>query len=126
MIEDNFKPQTVNEVLLLERIRELRRTVYECGDPYRVSVAPEFDKPIFVSGIHSTLHLAASLKAGWENDARFGVTAQTHGRDMNMEMGYYLSRETLTTWTDEAAANHLGEMHRVMIKSLAGVLRNRK
>lgn len=123
MIEDDFKPETVNEVLLLNRIRELQRVCWESGS---LDLKPRYtiDSPIQVDRIQPTLVLAAELKAGWESDHSYGISMRAVTRPSELHFAYFLSKEVLTHWSRKAAAQHLGNMHKKCIHSLAEAIIN--
>lgn len=120
-IEDTFVPETVNEVRLLNRIQELKIAAYEANAPLAPTISGyNINDPMTLTGqVPSTLTLAAELKAGWDKQYKFGINGIAHLSDGSIHMGYYMPHEAMTHWTKDAAVQHLGEMHRVMIQHLA-------
>jgi hypothetical protein len=118
-IETSFIPQTVNELMLLERIHELRLASYKNGNiTFDTPVAP-----ITLRNLHPTVTLAAELHAGWESDFRFAVNATAHLDKQDLHFGYYLHQEIFNRWAPERAANQLSDMHQTMIRQLVASLK---
>jgi len=122
-IETGFIPTTVNEVLLLERIHQLRIESYKHRS-YDFDPVVSNDDMMPVRQITPILYLAADLKAGWQNDRRYHIDAVARLPDkQSLHIGHYLSEEMLSQWTPRAAAQELGKLHLAAIKNIAASIK---
>lgn len=117
-IENTLRPETVNEVLLLNRIRELQIKLYEkraepfdLMSPVPVEVSVPFPVP-------HDLRLMARWEAGWEECRGLHVRGQATGKD-GFGVGYYVSEQMLRHSSLEFRAQILGEEHQRVIRQLA-------
>jgi hypothetical protein len=115
-IEDTLRPATVNEVLLMDRIAELKRACYKNGDF-------EFTQPnsavMDIEHAYPVLHLAASVTSGWERGG-LRVEGRTFGPDKaSMGVHYYISNSDLISIKPYQAAQYIGTLHLQLIKKLA-------
>ncbi len=121
-IEDTLYPETVNELLLVNRIRELQREAYMRGpspsfydiDPNRTEISVSYPLPL-------TLHLAASAEV--ESDHLPGslrIMARSRGpKEAQLGFGTYVTRQELDALGPREAANLMGHMHQKTLHALA-------
>lgn len=125
-IEDGFEPDTVNEAVLLMRIRELKLAAYKANS-YDMNPYSRLDDPMLIDRINPTLVLAAELKAGWESDSRYHVVATARrGSGRGIHYGHYISREIFEQCTAQAAAQALGNLHKRAIGELTALVMSEK
>lgn len=125
-IEQTLQPETVNEMILIERIRQLKRQMYVSGrDPYSLSPDPN-EIEIKLDEFHPTLTLAASVKA--DEDPNHPTSLRVHATSFNgsrsIGHAYYVGAETLASLSPYQAANMLGDLHKKTIRDLAELLMN--
>ena len=122
-IEDTLQPGTVNEVLLIERIRELRIALLDKGNYDTVNRVVQSEPVVSHAPPPITLNLAASLETGWENE-RFHITAHSYGPD-DASFGFhrYVPAEILRQWSPIEAAKHLEQLHKETVRKLASLVR---
>lgn len=119
-IEDGFVPETLNEVLLLQRIRELRIASYKNGmdaiSPFPSSVdlyPDDYREP------HPTVRLAVNVNSGWERE-KLKIEGRTYGLGKaSMGFQYYISAEYLHRFTPLSAAQMLSDRHHDLMRNLA-------
>lgn len=118
-IEDTLRPETVNEVLLLNRIRQLKIAGYEDGRlPDWRSPFPE---EVAVQDFTPELRIGASVKAEWAGDPHIRVRARTFD-PTSLGYAYYVSKETLARTSPREAASLLGELNDRLVRDLAKYL----
>lgn len=119
-IEDQLKPETTTELALFQRINDLRRMLYEGGNFQLVSNVPT--EAVVSMPAPMVLKLAASVKAGWEQE-RFAVTARSYGgTSEDIGFHYYLTGEVMK-WRDKfEAVRDLENMHRHVTRQLSRTL----
>lgn len=120
-IEDRFTPETTNEVLLLNRIRELKRTLWERGaDPYRLSLG----EVTVQSPAPPVLRLATLVEVEEDRAGGYYIRGSTHPKSGADGLGfaYYVSPDFHHNITKFQLARFLDDSHQRVIKSMAEVL----
>jgi hypothetical protein len=120
-IEDNFKPETVNEVLLLSRIHDLRIQLLEKGIPQHNHLFGDspFPKEVTLDHVMPTLVLAASVEAEYK-DHKIKVLGKTKGRD-RIGFSYYVTDMELYSRRDIAGL--LSKLHERTLRQIADTLK---
>lgn len=124
-IEDGFQPKTVNEVLLLNRIRDLRIAGYEKGlscvagfrpGPLEKEHAVSYPAPM-------ELRLAVEVESSWKDDRDLFVRCRSYGKDKaSLGFQYYIGQHALHHMTPGRAAQMLGDQHQRLIHEIASIL----
>jgi hypothetical protein len=115
-IEDTLRPATVNEVLLMDRIAELKRACYKNGN---FEFSQPNDDVMHLNRAAPVLHLAASVTSGWEHGG-LRVEGRTFGPDKaSCGYHYYVSREELYNTTPHRSVELFDKLHQDLIRKLA-------
>lgn len=89
-IEQTLRPETVNELMLIERINELHRLAYLGRGPSPYSVGDPNKDSIELAAIAPTLRLAGGFRANVEHHGDLRIEARSHG-PTSFGLGNYVS-----------------------------------
>lgn len=118
-IEDTIQPETLNEVLLVNRIRQLHRAAWESGrHPYSWASADPNETPMMVKMITPTLRLAAHSEASLDIPRGLRIEARTEG-PRKFGVANYISAEELAQTPPHREAQMLTEVHKRVLHSAA-------
>lgn len=127
-IEETLTPTTVNEVLLLNRIRQLHRDRIMNRNSFDFNPITAKDDFDFVVSPHQhTLYLAAeaAVDQDWKG---FNLTARSGNfKDDKLNVGYkqFVDKSVLDgMWNKYQVVNLLGQLHEKLIYSLAKHIEN--
>lgn len=126
-IEDTLRPETLNEVLLVDRIRQLQREHWDAERRGGMAFGfggsdPNAEEPLNVPYLAPSLRLAGSFEAKVEAPGTLNIRARTEG-PTKFGLGHYVAAEALATLAPGAEARLFDTLWREGMHSLAKELR---